>query len=76
MDSIFEATRQYERWLRLCMPIVESALREKHNEMRDDVFSFLRATYYRWTQLFPVVCADLSHGPAILAVGDLHVGRF
>lgn len=58
------------------MPIVDSALREKHNEMRDDVFSFLRATYYRWTQLFPIVCADLTRGPRILAVGDLHIGSF
>jgi uncharacterized protein (DUF2252 family) len=58
------------------MPIVESALREKHFEMRDDVFSFLRASYHRWAQLFPMVCADLSQGPTILAVGDLHVGSF
>jgi hypothetical protein len=76
MDSIFEATRRYEQWMRGCMPIVESALREKHKEMREDNFSFFRATYYRWAQLFPVVCADLSHGPTILAVGDLHVGSF
>src|SRR4030095_16835126 len=76
MESIFEATRQYERWMRLCMPIVDSALREKHNEMRDDVVSFLRATYYRWAQLFPVVCAELTRGPRILAVGDLHIGSF
>jgi Uncharacterized protein conserved in bacteria (DUF2252) len=76
MDSIFEATQRYERWMRSCMPIVESALREKHNEMRDDVFSFLRAAYFRWAQLFPVVCPDLSEGPTILAIGDLHVGSF
>ena len=37
---------------------------------------FLRATYYRWAQLWPQVCPDLAHAPKVLAVGDLHVENF
>lgn len=37
---------------------------------------FLRATFYRWAQLWPELCADLTDAPEILAVGDLHVENF
>jgi len=36
----------------------------------------LRATYYRWAQVFPEVCGDLARAPKALAVGDLHVENF
>ena len=76
MESIFESTRRFERWMRGCMPVVEAALREKHDEMRDDVFSFFRGTYYRWAQLWPLICSELANAPRVLALGDLHVGSF
>src|SRR5207237_3831965 len=44
--------------------------------MKAAVFPFLRATYYRWAQLWPKVCPDLAKGPQVLAVGDLHVENF
>src|SRR6058998_3000919 len=44
--------------------------------MREDLFPFLRATYYRWAQLWPEVCADLASAPEVLSVGDLHVENF
>jgi hypothetical protein len=44
--------------------------------MKEAVFPFLRATYYRWAQLWPEVCSDLAEGPRVLAVGDLHVENF
>jgi hypothetical protein len=44
--------------------------------MAADAFSFLRATFYRWAQLWPEVCRELTDAPAVLAVGDLHVENF
>jgi len=44
--------------------------------MAGDVFPFLRATFYRWMQLWPTVCADEAGAPRVLAVGDLHVENF
>ena len=76
MESIVAATRRYERWMRACLPVVEAALREKHDEMRDDVFSFFRGSYYRWAQLWPALGPDLARAPTVLAVGDLHIGSF
>ena len=40
------------------------------------MFSFLRATYYRWAQFWPVTCKALADAPAVLAVGDLHLANF
>jgi len=44
--------------------------------MAVDPLKFLRATYYRWSQLFPEVCQELARAPSLLAVGDLHVENF
>lgn len=44
--------------------------------MAEDVFPFLRATFYRWMQLWPEVCASEARAPRVLAVGDLHVENF
>jgi len=44
--------------------------------MRRDLFSFLRATYYRWAQIWPEVCPELAKDTTVLAVGDLHVENF
>src|SRR4051812_16259331 len=41
--------------------------------MRLAPFPFLRATYYRWAQIWRDTCADAAKGPGVLAVGDLHV---
>lgn len=76
MDDIRQATASYETWLRGCTTVVESALRSKHAQMREDPFLFLRGTYYRWTQLLPEVCKKLSRAPKVLASGDLHLGSF
>ena len=35
-----------------------------------------RATFYRWAQVWPDVCADLATAPAVQAVGDLHIENF
>jgi hypothetical protein len=71
-----ESTAAYEKWLAARLEIVQADLEEKHALMREAVFPFLRATFYRWAQLWPEVCEDLNRAPAVLAVGDLHIENF
>lgn len=44
--------------------------------MADNPFSFLRATFYRWIQLFNKNCENLLDVPIVLCVGDLHIENF
>jgi uncharacterized protein (DUF2252 family) len=74
--SIVEATRSYERWLAGRTTIVRADLARKHLFMAESPFPFLRATYYRWLQLFPEICPKSAKSPKVLAVGDLHVENF
>jgi hypothetical protein len=74
--NVVKATRQFEDWLAHRTHIVQKDLRLKHVNMKSAVFPFLRATYYRWAQLWPKVCPDLAKAPRVLAVGDLHVENF
>jgi len=71
-----KATARYEAWLRQHFALVAPDLRLKHARMREARFSFLRATYYRWAQVWPELCTDLAGAPRVLAVGDLHVENF
>jgi len=74
--NIRQATRAYESWLRQHTSVVEADLRLKHTRMAESPFVFLRATFYRWVQLWPLVCPKLVDAPRVLAVGDLHVENF
>ena len=74
--NVVKATRRFEAWLFRHTELVEADLRLKHQRMSEAVFPFLRATFYRWVQLWPEVCADLARAPRVLAVGDLHVENF
>jgi hypothetical protein len=74
--SIVKATQKYEAWLSRHMRVVASDLQRKHEEMAKKPFPFLRATFYRWLQLWPEVCPELSRAPRVLGVGDLHVENF
>jgi uncharacterized protein (DUF2252 family) len=75
--DIFESTSSYERWMREQTSVVESHLRYKHAIMKDDLFRFLKAPFYRWIQLWAEhTPADLKCAPKLLAVGDLHVDSF
>ena len=69
-------TSGYEAWMRGCTTVIESDLRSKHQQMKENPFGFLRGTFYRWAQIWPSVCADLCAAPKVLAVGDLHVNSF
>ncbi|HXP16693.1 MAG TPA: DUF2252 family protein [Terriglobales bacterium] len=74
--NIVKSTHRYEGWLGSHTPLVEPDLRLKHRLMAEAPFPFLRATFYRWMQLWPAVCPDLARAPRLLGVGDLHVENF
>jgi hypothetical protein len=71
-----EATESFEAWLAKRTQVIEADLRLKHQQMSADIFSFMRATFYRWLELWNERCADLAKTPAVLALGDLHVENF
>ena len=52
MEDIHRATRRYEEWLGGKIPLVRADLRAKHQRMRLGPFFFMRATFYRWCQLW------------------------
>jgi uncharacterized protein (DUF2252 family) len=74
--DIREATSAYERWLKQRVPVLQGDLDLKHRLMAADEFAFLRATFYRWAQLWPEVCSEAADAPPVLGVGDLHVENF
>jgi uncharacterized protein (DUF2252 family) len=76
LPTIVEATEAFEKWVANQVEIVENDHVLKHQHMAEAVYPFLRATYYRWTQLWPVVCPELARAPFVMVVGDLHVENF
>src|SRR3984893_13645021 len=74
--NIIRATQAYEAWLSTHLRLLASDLKIKHQKMTLDPFSFLRATFYRWVQRWPILCPDLAAAPAVQSVGDLHVENF
>jgi hypothetical protein len=74
--DVRSATGRYESWLNGATRVVKADLAVKHERMTEDAFSFLRATFYRWAQIFPSVCAELVRAPQVLGVGDLHVENY
>jgi hypothetical protein len=74
--KIAKATARYEEWLARHLTILEEDLKLKHEAMRSAPFPFLRATYYRWAQIWTDVCPEPAGAPKVLAVGDLHVENF
>jgi hypothetical protein len=78
MNDIRRSTEAYEEWLRhrLGGELVEKDLARKHEKMRKDAFSFLRATYWRWAETVLAVCPAAADAPTVLAVGDVHLENF
>jgi hypothetical protein len=74
--DILTATKDFERWVSRRTEVVKSQLSDKHKQMAESPVQFLRGTFYRWTQLFPEICPELSKAPAVLSVGDLHIASF
>lgn len=74
--NVVKATRRFEEWLGRRIQILKKDMHLKHAAMKSDAFRFLRATYYRWAQVWTEVCPELAKAPRVLAVGDLHVENF
>ncbi len=74
--NIIKSTHKYEDWLRRHTTVLDPDLRLKHQLMKKSVFMFLRATYYRWAQVWPELCSESATAPRVLAVGDLHIENF
>src|SRR5262249_48394594 len=73
---IGESTKRYEAWLASQIRLIPGDLKLKHTQMKAALFPFLRATYYRWAEIWPEVCGATASGPETLSVGDLHVENF
>jgi hypothetical protein len=76
LPDIAAATRSYERWLGAQIPRVRADIAYKHEQMSLDPFRFLRATFYRWAQVWDEACGELHDAVVVLGVGDLHVDNF
>jgi hypothetical protein len=74
--DIVAATRAYDAWVADRIAVVTADLAHKHAAMAGLPFPFLRATFYRWAQRWPVLCPKLARAPEVLAVGDLHIENF
>ena len=75
-SHIGECTKRYEAWLASLIPLIEEDVRLKHSRMKKALFPFMRATFYRWAEVWPEVCRDLCSAPEALSVGDLHIENF
>jgi hypothetical protein len=71
-----KATDRYEAWISRHLRLLPEDLELKHRLMRTAPFPFLRATYYRWAQIWAEECGSAAKAPRVLAVGDLHVENF
>ena len=76
LTGIRSTTSDYEGWLGKRIPLVARDVGSKHEAMRQSPFMFLRATYYRWAQVWAAECPELARGPVVTSVGDLHIENF
>jgi hypothetical protein len=74
--DVVKATKDYEAWLGALITLVPEDVKRKHQLMADALFPFLRATFYRFAQIWPDVCTAEAEAPLLLAVGDLHIENF
>lgn len=74
--NIRQATTSYEQWIASCIPLDRAALSFKHKQMALGLFPFLRATFYRWVQIWREAAGEAAIAPSLLAVGDLHLENF
>src|SRR5262245_19306433 len=78
MRSMIDFTDAFEAWMRKRTDVSRKLLKKKHRRMCEGPFPFLRATFYRWIEQWPLVCPRLAdrEEDVLLAVGDLHVENF
>jgi hypothetical protein len=76
-NSFVEATNEYRSWLSERVTVTDPEWAKRRKVLANCTpFEFLRATFYRWAQWWPVVCDDLDDAPQVLGVGDLHLENF
>jgi hypothetical protein len=76
LSHIGDCTQRYEAWLASHIPLIQADVRLKHAQMKEALFPFMRATYYRWAEVWPEVCGHAGSAPEALSVGDLHIENF
>jgi hypothetical protein len=76
LPDIHASTARYEQWLGRHLRLVRGDLQLKHERMREGLFLFMRATYYRWAEQWLRLGDRLHLAPEVLAVGDLHLENF
>jgi len=76
LPDIVQATAEFEKWASRHVNLIRSDVKLKHRNMARSAFPFFRATFYRWAQLWPLICPELAQATKVLAVGDLHVENF
>ena len=64
--SYIDENKRFEAWLRQQCPVVDDDLKRKHKKMSRDSFSFLRATFFRWSSQIEGLCPDLKDAPVVL----------
>ena len=74
--SIVESEADYVQWLRQRLPVIPKDWRERQEKMQRSAFTFLRGSFFRWAERWPVLCEELAGAPAVFGVGDLHVDNF
>ncbi len=74
--NLIELNSSYERWLRKQVPIIEIDLQLKHERMRSSPFPFLRASFFRWCDLWLKNMKVFEKAPKILCIGDLHIENY
>ncbi len=74
--NIVRATESYENWISQHLTLLPHDLELKHDAMAQSVFPFLRATFYRFAQIWKATAGDAAAAPKVLAIGDLHVANF
>jgi len=76
MKSITESTASFEAWQRSQLELYEPDVQVKHRKMAEDLFEFMRATFYRWAEVWPERCKALATAHQVVGVGDLHIENF
>jgi hypothetical protein len=74
--NIIDATRSYDSWLQSHTLIVARDLQAKHVAMAEGPLPMLRATFYRFMQLWKQHAGVVAAAPRVLAIGDLHIENF
>jgi uncharacterized protein (DUF2252 family) len=71
--------RNYEAWLKAQLPadyVIEADLKEKRRTIKDDAFTFLRGTCWRWAEMAPEICTTFADALVAPSFGDAHIENF